>query len=89
MATFLVNSDFPLLIIFSKKHSYEGSNFIFLIQRRKCNYANVCEQCCSLPIESICFFTFVMSQCINFSPYYVNGGDTVKIVFLSKRNFLH
>lgn len=53
------------------------------------NYASIYELFRPLPFESVCFFVFMESWSRNFSPHSMNGGDTVKMVFLSKENFLH
>lgn len=39
---------------------------------------------CTVPYPSSLFAFFIESQCLNFCPRYVNGGDTVEMT-VSKR----
>lgn len=62
MVTFPVDSDFPLLIIFSQRHSWKKQFYFPNTKQKDINYTN--ELYCSLPVESVCFLIFIENQSV-------------------------
>lgn len=69
MVTFPVNSDIPILIIFSKRHSRKKKLCFPNTKLRDVIMPMSYEPYCSPPIESLCFLVFVKSWSLNFSSH--------------------